>query len=158
MRRSGVRFISPAPIQIRVRCYVNSSEPFFFGGLTDFLQTAVLGFVPCCEQHRPKYIEPPIFNRHHRLDRNQTDTVVVTSKFGDAQRHTARGVLGAYCSREFCRSPVGDPAGWRALSHIDSRNGNCCVTPPIPRQHIEIAKNYLNGRIRLPIIKSVRQC
>ena len=31
MRRSGVRFISPAPIQITVHCYLFSSEPFFFG-------------------------------------------------------------------------------------------------------------------------------
>ncbi len=31
MRRSGVRFISPAPMNTRVCCYENSSKPFFFG-------------------------------------------------------------------------------------------------------------------------------
>ena len=33
MRRSGVRFISPAPIDIRVCCYENRSKPFFFCGV-----------------------------------------------------------------------------------------------------------------------------
>ena len=31
MRRSGVRFISPAPILIRVCCYESNSKPFLFG-------------------------------------------------------------------------------------------------------------------------------
>ena len=31
MRRSGVRFISPAPIQIRVCCYESNRKPFFIG-------------------------------------------------------------------------------------------------------------------------------
>jgi hypothetical protein len=32
MRRSGVRFISPAPIYIRVFCYEKCSKPFLFCG------------------------------------------------------------------------------------------------------------------------------
>jgi len=45
MRRSGVRFISPAPMKSRVCHYENSSRPFLFGGLIGFLQTAIPGFV-----------------------------------------------------------------------------------------------------------------